>query len=256
MYSDIKINVGKSPWIFEVNAATGKHATRELTNERMVLVALLMWLFVPKNLSRRKEYNWLLEFLPTWVGGNSDLEIAVRGVSDKTLERYINAVSEAELTLPNLRRESFASYFRRHDTLLAAALTYATDQGVIDNEWMAEAIGAVNTTTTAGVFVASDQSAVIVPGASATIKDNFVITNAATSEVFVQEVPVPTPGFEYEVINNLGHQKDEEAVAFNPHFDVFQEASPVSIGGMIDEINFMPRPKPKTFWDRLKNIFG
>jgi hypothetical protein len=264
MYSDIKIDV-KNNWQLNIHAATGKHAMRELSNEQIVLLAILTWLFAPKNLSRRAEYAWLVSFLPQWADASvSGLLKALEQISEKTLDRYINAASSAELTLPNGRKDMLANYFRRNDTV--AMHVFGSYNDVIGNDWVHNALApvasineAVSARATSNVQTVAYQG-VLPAGAKVSIS-NHVISNHGDSAFSINVGPSPhgdmIQDFAYEKINNLGHQKDEEAVPRTTAVPRTMRGSSEQIG-MIDEVNFMPpsatKVQRKNIWQKFKEF--
>ena len=144
----IKIKLGVRPWEFHVLSKTPeslKHR-RTLTDSQIVLAFLLVALFMPRGLSQRAQYEWLLDTANTAWGFSpfNRFYTQLDWVSKTTLERYLHLAHEAELTLADgSTGEPFGEFVQRNleDMRKAMPLDKPIYYGEVNADWITNALG-------------------------------------------------------------------------------------------------------------------
>ena len=146
--NNIKIKLGPRPWELHVVSKTPeslKHR-RMLTDSQIVLAFLLVALYMPRGLSQRAQYEWLLD-TANGVWGFSPFNkfyTQLDWVSKTTLERYLHLAHEAELTLADGSTGGpFGEFVQRNLAALKEAMPYHTPiyRDDINSELLIDALG-------------------------------------------------------------------------------------------------------------------
>jgi hypothetical protein len=243
MFSDIVVNINKAPWGLAINDATGRYAQRELTNQQLILLAIMVYLFGPRGESAAKQLDWAINYFDTWCGRENAMSYALDCISARTLERYLERAGHAKVVRKNGKEEYLADYLSRNEVAAKKAFPPFCLDVQEANYWVAGAVGFTlsapapepegdEATNLAPVVqeevrtLASDESATLAPGESVAVpvenNETVVVTNTAEESIIVaasgasELSPLPeAKRFEYESTNGLGSDTDREAVPYS-----------------------------------------